>query len=119
MSRPPDRVEAQIGSETLSLRARHGSRLSGDDVVATAELTPFHQPSRRVSVALKIPADTPDGDYTLCVGGAGMVLDQEAVAFPHRFDPQGIDPLIDSVRNILLRALNRLAVLLDEEHPAR
>jgi hypothetical protein len=73
----------------------------GQEITATVQLQPWHQAERKVELRIKIPQDTPDGDYPLAVGSTDLILSQETDAFPQRFAPESIGQLIHDVHHIL------------------
>ncbi len=73
----------------------------GQEITATIELEPWHEPSRNVELRIKVPQDTPDGDYQLAIGSSDMQLKQETDAFPQRFDPENIAALVHDMQHLL------------------
>jgi hypothetical protein len=99
-------LEAKVEpiDRSLEIKSVSAAKLTvapGDDVTTIVEVVPYHQAARKMTIAIKIPRGTPDGDYELCVGGADMMLMQEAADFPHRFEPENIDSLVDAVNGVL------------------
>ena len=70
----------------------------GQDLVATVELQPWNQESRKVELRLTVPKDTPDGDYELAVGSSEAQLEQDTQYFPQRFQPSDVQDLVHDLR---------------------
>lgn len=106
-------VQAKIESvnRLLRVRAVNVSKVivaPGDEITATVELEPYQQPVRTATVALRVPANTPDGDYELAVGSGDQMLMQEQQYFPYRFAPENIESLVAAVKNVLSYKSDRL-----------
>jgi hypothetical protein len=99
-------LEAKVEpvDRTLTIRSVTAAKdvvAPGDEVNISVEVEPFHQAKKNVSITVTVPKDTPDGDYTMVVGNADLAILQEAMSFPHRFEPDDIDSLTGALKNIL------------------
>ncbi len=88
---------AEITSVTLD----RTTAAPGDELSALVHVTPFRQLPTTLPVTLRIPDDTPDGDYQFSVGSSAMALGEEAGYAPQRFDPQDIAGLAKAIQHLL------------------
>ncbi len=63
-------------------------------------LKPFRGPERYVYIHIPVPANTPDGSYTLVVGSSDSIIQQEMTYFPQRFAPASLNGLIADIKHL-------------------
>lgn len=72
----------------------------GDTAEVTVRLQPFGEPATQRTLSIRVPADTPEGDYTLAVGGAQTFLSMTLGSRPHLLQPQSLDDYRDTIQRI-------------------
>lgn len=88
----------------------------GDVVQGFVTMRPFKQDEKKVPVRLKLPADLPDGSYTITACDATKALRHMQVANPHRFDPKNVDELFEALRTVVAGQYDDLYLCMPLRH---
>jgi len=107
----PKRVEIKITIRSGDITARIlDFRLEGDTYrpgeTLRGEITirPYRKPRRKIPVRFDLPADLPEGAYTLAACDAYTATSELRDEMPQRFDPRTPRQLLDAVqRTVLLK----------------
>lgn len=73
----------------------------GSDLVAKVVLELYKDKTTELQVKIKVPEETPDGQYTLLIGSAEEALSHEESMYPKRFAPEDIDSLKSALQRLL------------------
>jgi hypothetical protein len=73
----------------------------GDTVHALVRLKPYRQDEQVHRLAFQLPTQMPEGNYSIAVGGAPMLLQQRLGNRPHLLKAENIDDLFDAVQEQL------------------
>ena len=95
-------------AEILALRLERHSYKPGQTVRGEVLLRPFRAERMTRDVAITLPEDLPDGQYTLTVSDAYGWLERRRSELPHRFEPQTVEQLFQAVKEVVKPRLNRL-----------
>ena len=100
----------QTTAEVLDLKLERNSYRPGKTVRGTVVLRPFRSERITRKVAIEVPEDRPDGDYTLTVCGADRMGMLDTMERPHDYDPRTVSQLFASVRRVVRFRGDRLYV---------
>jgi len=111
----PKRIDVTIrvrGRETtasiLALRLQQHTYRPGQTVRGRVTLRPFRADRLTQEVAVDLPKDLPDGEYTLTVCDAYDYLKLLSTNLPHRFEPRTVEQLFEGIRQVVGPRLDRL-----------
>ncbi len=91
--------------------------MPGDTIQILVDLEQYQGKTTQVTMKLKVPDDTPDGDYMLCVGSAMMMMGNESTYFPQRYQPENIESLTGALQRLVSYRQDRLyAMLVTDVH---
>jgi len=89
------------GGQILSAAVDRTVVAPGDHVHLQVWFKATNTPVKTLDMSLRIPRDTPDGDYDLIVGSAGESIQQETNYFPQYFNPTDIESLKADIKRLL------------------
>ena len=72
----------------------------GGTIRVRLTVKPFRGPDHYVYLRIKVPPNTPDGNYNLAVGSASSAIAQEMTYFPQRFAPDSTGALIADIKHL-------------------
>ncbi|NQU75734.1 MAG: hypothetical protein HQ546_05410 [Planctomycetes bacterium] len=118
---------ARIGSVSIEARIHSGARLAvllgvttdrncyapGQTIRAVATLKRFKGPRMTRAIEIALPADLPEGKYTLRVGDWEMAVRDEKRRRPRQFDPRTLTELLAAVQRICQGRMDRLYAVVD------
>lgn len=88
-------------AELLSAAASGASFKPGETVAIQLRFKPFRGDAYEQSIQLALPADLPDGDYSVAIADATTNLQFEMQSNPSRFAVRDIDELFQTVTNVV------------------
>jgi hypothetical protein len=91
---------ADRSAEILDLRLDGRVYRPGDQVTGRATIKPFRKPRQTIAVRLDLPADLPDGSYTLTACDSGSATQLMVNEMPQRFDPRTVEDLFQAVQRL-------------------
>jgi hypothetical protein len=80
----------------------------GSAIRVRVTIKPFRGREYYVYLRIRVPANTPDGNYNLVVGSSNSVIQQEMTYFPQRFAPEGIASLVADVKHLTSYRNNKI-----------
>ncbi len=80
----------------------------GGTIRVRLTVQPFRGHQYYVHLHVKVPANTPDGDYNLVVGSSNSIIQQEMTYFPQRFAPGSIAELTADIKHLTGYRDNRI-----------
>ena len=89
--------DAQKTAEIQGLKLHRNVYRPGQTVRGAATLRPFRAERVTRDVSVNLPADLPDGTYTLTVCGADDAQSIRQREAPHRYDPRTVEQLLESM----------------------
>jgi hypothetical protein len=90
----PERRSADIEASELE----SDTVAPGDTLKATVTLRPFKGGKQRIALELKLPADTPEGNYTALIGDELNNVRADLRDNPHLGNPQSVEAQLKMVR---------------------
>ena len=84
-----------------SVTLEHRTVRPGKFLVARVAIKPYHEKTRYRTVRLRVPADTPNGNFDFVVGADSSALAQQQTYFPQYFSPNSIGELKRDVLRIV------------------
>ena len=111
---------ADRSAEIVDLKLDGSTYRPGETVTGTVTVRPFRQERRTLPVRFDLPADLPDGPYTLTACDAAVAIDREMAEMPQRFEPQTVEELMAALQRLTEHQGNRLYLRLprDEKYLA-
>lgn len=111
---------ADRSAEIVDLKLDGSIYRPGEAVTGTVTVWPFRQPRRTMPVRFDLPADLPDGRYTLTACDASIATDRQMAEMPQRFDPRTVGELFAALQRLTEHQGDRLYLRLprDERHLA-
>ena len=104
----PNRIEVTVTVEPgdrsagmLDLKLRGHLYRPGETVAGVLTIRPYRKSRETVAVQFKLPADMPEGDYTLTVCGAVSELRARQAEAPHRFAPRTTRQIFESIQRVV------------------
>ncbi|MHC4715552.1 MAG: hypothetical protein ACYS5V_01155 [Planctomycetota bacterium] len=111
----PERIDVRMTifgkrntASLLALELPRHTYKPGETIRGKAVLRPFR--SRRISrdVSIQLPADLPEGRYTLTVCSSQGMLDRRKAEMPHRFDPRTVPDLFAALSEVVQPKMNHM-----------
>lgn len=99
----------------LSINAPRIEFQPGQTVKAYLTYRPYRQPESVMPVEFVLPADLPEGQYSLSISDADSYLNDEQHVAPYRFVAENADDLLDMVQDILSVPSNALYIRLVQQ----
>ena len=111
---------ADRSAEIVDLKLDGRFYRPGETVTGSVTLKPFRQARCTVPVRLDLPADLPDGTYTLTACDGLTATDDMITEMPQRFDPRTVPELLAALKRLNECPGDRLYLRLprDEQHLA-
>ncbi|MCJ7542988.1 MAG: hypothetical protein MUP47_00205, partial [Phycisphaerae bacterium] len=106
---------ADRSAEIVDLKLDGSIYRPGEAVTGTVTVWPFRQARRTMPVRFELPADLPDGRYTLTACDAAIATDREMSEMPQRFDPQTVGELFAALQRLAEHQGDRLYLRLPRE----
>ncbi|MGH9367277.1 MAG: SpoIVB peptidase S55 domain-containing protein [Thermoanaerobaculia bacterium] len=108
--RHSDRLQS---ARVVNVEAARAKVRAGDVVPVHVDLVDFRGSARRVSLSVRVPADTPPGPLTIFVGDGAAATAYDLALYPP--DPQSLSQVLDFLARI--RPPNSLNLLADRRAP--
>lgn len=80
---------------------KHATVRPGDDIIIDLRITPYRSDETIKRITIPTPADLPDGNYAITIGGARTYQQVQMSLKPHRMSANNIDELFDAVQDML------------------
>jgi hypothetical protein len=90
-------AEEVRGASIVAATLEESTVKPGDWVVAYVRVKPYRGEDQVKKVAVQVPTDVPDGQYTLTVGGAQSYLQQKIISRPHLMNVDNMEELFKAV----------------------
>ena len=118
---------ARVNSIAVETRMLKGARMGlmlqatpdrnsyapGDTARVAVTLRRFKGPRSTKTVDVPIPADLPDGEYTIQVGDWEMALEAQRQRQPRLFDPRNLPELLAAIQRVSQVRMDRLYAVLE------
>ena len=91
-----------------SVLLEHHTVRPGQFLLARVAIKPYHGPIEHRMIRLRVPLNTPDGNYDFAVGADSTAMAQQQTYFPQDFAPNSIADLKRDVMRIVSYQNNRI-----------
>lgn len=96
-------IRVREGLEVMELMKAWPSKTQvapGDEVTIYVQLKPMREAVMTRSLKIRVPEQTPEGDYPVIVGGSEVYAGLVAQANPQQFDIREVDQIVDVLNEI-------------------
>ncbi|MCD4699314.1 MAG: hypothetical protein K8R91_01925, partial [Phycisphaerae bacterium] len=100
----------QRSASILSVKLDRNVYKPGQKVTGLVTLKPFRAERVTKTVALTLPDNLPDGQYTLRVCDASDIASIRQREMPHRFRPRNLEQLFEAIKNVVEPRTDKLYV---------